>query len=252
MAPEESRAVDNDIYDGYGERWYTASDDPIAFLRAEARARNPWIISEIRTRFPGWKVRVLDIGCGAGFLANDLALNGFDVTGLDASGPTLEVARRHDSTGAVDYRCGDAYRTGFDARTFDAVCAMDFLEHVENPDLIIKEAARVLKRGGLFFFYTFNRNFLTWLFVIKGVEWFIRNTPPNMHCLRYFIKPGELTHLCRKNGLDVDALKGMAPKIFSAAFWKTVATGTVGQRFAFRFTRFTTVAYLGVAIRKGY
>jgi len=44
--------VNNDIYHQLGERWYTARDDPIALLRSEARARNPWIAGGIRRAFP--------------------------------------------------------------------------------------------------------------------------------------------------------------------------------------------------------
>jgi len=249
MADEKSGAINNDIYNWYGERWYTARNDPVALLRAEARARNPWLLSEIAGRFSGQKIRILDVGCGAGFLANELARHGYDVTGLDASEPTLEVARRHDSTRTVDYRCGDAYRMEFGNGTFDVACAMDFLEHVENPGQIVREISRVLKTGGLFFFYTFNRNILAWLIVIKGVEWFISNTPPNMHCLRYFIKPAELRRACRESGLEVVLFNGMAPKIFHAGFWKTLATGTVDDRFTFDFTRHTIMAYIGMAIR---
>src|SRR5262245_64620208 len=51
--------VNNDIYDHLGERWYTARDDPIALLRAEARARNPWIADAIRQAFPSDEVKVL-------------------------------------------------------------------------------------------------------------------------------------------------------------------------------------------------
>ncbi len=249
MAPPKKRVIDNDIYHQYGEHWYTADADPVALLRAEARGRNQWIISEIEKRFSDRNIRVLDIGCGAGFLANELALHGYQVTGLDASEPTLEVARRHDLTGTVDYCCGDAYTLEFGNGTFDVVLAMDFLEHVENPERIVQEASRVLKAHGLFFFYTFNRNFLTWLVVIKGVEWFVRNTPPDMHCLRYFIKPDELKHMCLIHGLDVVLCRGFVPKIFHAAFWRMLATGRVDDNFTFKFTRRTTMGYIGAAIR---
>ena len=249
MAPEKACPVNNDIYHHYGERWYTAKNDPVALLRAEARARNHWIIAEMAGRFSDRNIRILDVGCGAGFLANELVPLGYDVTGLDASESTLEVARRHDSTGNVDYRCGDAYSMEFGAGSFDVVCAMDFLEHVENPGQVVREVSRVLRAGGLFFFYTFNRNFLTWLIVIKGVEWFIRNTPPNMHCLRYFIKPKELRRMCRENKLQVILCKGLAPKVFNSAFWKTIATGIVDDGFTFDFTDHTTMGYLGLAIR---
>jgi hypothetical protein len=66
--------VNNDIYHELGERWYNAQDDPIALLRAESRLRNPWIAEELRARFAGRALRILDVGCGSGFLSNNLPL----------------------------------------------------------------------------------------------------------------------------------------------------------------------------------
>jgi 2-polyprenyl-6-hydroxyphenyl methylase / 3-demethylubiquinone-9 3-methyltransferase len=252
MAFKKSRPetlVNNEIYDEYGERWYTAKDDPVALLRAEARARYGWIVSELTGRYSSGSIHILDVGCGAGFLANPLALNGYRVTGLDASKSALEVARNHDTTRTVDYRHGDAYKLEFDAGIFDVVCAMDFLEHVEYPDRVVQEVARVLKPGGSFFFYTFNRNLLAWLIVIKGVEWFIRNTPRRMHRLNYFIKPAEMRRMCFKNRMSVVRCCGLAPKIFQTAFWKMLVTGAVEDRFTFSFTRHQLIGYIGIAVR---
>jgi 2-polyprenyl-6-hydroxyphenyl methylase/3-demethylubiquinone-9 3-methyltransferase len=251
MATGKHGQVNNKIYHGYGERWYSAEDDPVALLRAEGRSRNPWIISEIRNRFPRGAVRILDIGCGAGFLSNELARQGFDVTGIDASRESLDVARRHDSTGSVEYRSADARRLDFDDATFHVACALDFLEHVEDPVLVVRETSRVLKPGGVFFFHTFNRNLLSWLVVIKGVEWFVRNTPPDMHRLRYFIKPGELKRMCRQHGLDVVVCKGFMPKLDHLSFWKMLLSGRIGEGFTFEFTRHTLMGYTGLAIRSG-
>lgn len=242
-------SVNNDIYHELGERWYYAKDDPVALLRAEARARNPWVVQEIHRVFPAAKV--LDVGCGAGFLTNDLALAGFDVTGLDASEQSLEVARRHDKTARVQYQSGDAYSLPYAEASFDVVTAMDFLEHVEDPERIVKEAARVLRPGGLFFFHTFNRNFISWLFGIKGVEWFVKNTPRDLHIHRLFIKPKELQHFCEQNGMQVKTLHGSGPVIANLAFWKMVLTGTVSDEFQFKFTNSTILAYLGLATKVG-
>ena len=249
MANPIPAAVNNAFYDELGDRWYTAQDDPVALLRAESRLRNPWLSEQI-SRKHGAGARVLDMGCGAGFLSNHLAGEGFAVTGLDASPSSLEVAARHDATGKARYVLGDALRLPFADGSFDAVCAMDFLEHVEDPARVIAEAARVLKVGGTFFFHTFNRNPLAWLVIIKGVEWFVRHTPKDMHVLRLFIKPRELAALCNQQGLAVTELHGSEPVALSWAFWRMLLTGVVPTDFRFRFSRSTLLAYTGCAQRQ--
>jgi 2-polyprenyl-6-hydroxyphenyl methylase/3-demethylubiquinone-9 3-methyltransferase len=179
-------AVNNDVYRSLGERWYEADDDPIALLRALSRLHVPWIAEHLDRAF-GRPSRVLDVGCGAGIGANALALRGHDVCGVDLAGPALEVAARHDTTGRVRWIEADARALPFADDAFDAVTAMDFLEHVDAPERVVAECARVLAPGGLFFFHTFDRNLLSWLVVIKGVEWFVRNVPRDMHVLRCFI-----------------------------------------------------------------
>lgn len=239
--------VNNEIYHQLGERWYTAQDDPIALLRAEARARNPWVVATIRAAFA--QPKILDIGCGAGFLTNDLARQGMDVLGFDASEASLRVARAHDATGRVHYQLGDANHLPFADGSFDVACALDFLEHVDDPAHIVAEAARVLRPGGLFFFHTFNRNFASWLFGIKGVEWFVKNTPRNLHCYQNFIKPAELQGFCEQNGLRVTTWRGLEPVITQGAFWKMLLTGRVSDDFQFHFTRSTWMGYLGLAVK---
>ncbi len=251
MALSKGRQVNNDFYDLYGERWYTAEDDPVGFLRAEHRTLFPWICAEIHRRFGDEAIRILDIGCGAGFLANKLAQNGLLVTGIDASEHSLDVARRHDSTESVAYRLGDALKLEIPDQSFEVVCAMDFLEHVEQPARVISEAARVLVPGGVFFFHTFNRNLLSWLVVIKGVEWFVKNTPPDMHCLRLFIKPKEILCMCKDAGLSLEFVRGLAPVPWKCAFWKMILTGRITDKFSFGFSRLTAAGYAGLAVKGG-
>ena len=243
-----SHPINNQLYDQLGERWYGANDDPVALLRAESRLRNPWVSARLRERHGGG-ARVLDIGCGAGFLSNALSREGFDVVGLDASDASLNVARRHDETNSVRYDLGDALALPYPAESFDAVTAMDFLEHVEDPAAIVAEAARVLRPSGTFFFHTFNRNLLAWLIVIKGVEWFVDNTPPNMHLLRLFVKPKELGAMCAEHGLNVVEMHGSTPVVWSKAFFYMLASGTVPADFRFKVTSSTLLGYTGFAAR---
>ncbi len=250
MEKAAGNAVNNEIYNDLGERWYTAKDDPVALLRAESRSRNVWVLAEIRKAFGESAVSILDVGCGAGFLSNELARHGYKVTGLDASQSSLMIARQYDTTGNVTYESGNAYALPYEDASVEVVCAMDFLEHVDEPGRIVAEVARVLKPGGQFFFHTFNRNLIAWLIVIKGVEWFVKNTPPDMHILRLFVKPSELREMCEKNHLRVDCLQGFAPKIFQRPFWRMIFTGTVDDSFEFHFTKSTLTGYTGLATKR--
>ena len=242
--------VNNDIYRTLGDRWYEASDDPVALLRAESRLRNPWVAQEIADAFGGRPCAVLDVGCGAGFLSNSLAAAGHQVTGLDASADALRIAEEHDATKSVRYQQGDALHLPYPSGSFNVVCAMDFLEHVENPRQAIAEAARVLSPSGLFFFHTFNRNFISWLIVIKGVSWFVRNTPQDLHVLRLFLKPEEVRAACTEHGLSSLELRGVRPKL-GLPFWRMLLTRRVPADFSFAFTPSTRLGYSGLARKVG-
>lgn len=242
------KKVNNRIYEDLGDKWYKAQDDPIALLRAEAKFRNPWVL-ETLNKFSPQAHSILDLGCGGGFLSNFLSKKGHKVTGLDISEDALKVARRYDFTKKVSYLRGDAYKLPFNKNSFDVVCAMDFLEHVEKPNEIIKEVSRVLKPGGQFLFYTFNRNFLSWLLVIKGVEWILKKTPENLHVYHLFIKPKELETLCQNNGLKVKNFTGVGPQIFNKSFFKFILQRKVPKDFSFSYKKSLKIGYLGHAFK---
>ncbi len=246
---ERKSKINNSFYDTLGSLWYEGDNHPIALLRAESRITTPWILTEIGKVFKEKKCRVLDIACGGGFHANSLAKKGYQVTGLDISKESLNIAKQYDETKTVDYIVGDACSLPFEAESFDVVSAMDFLEHTEQQEEVVKEAGRVLKKGGIFLFHTFNRNLLSYLFVIKGVEWSIKNAPPNLHTFDLFIKPQEVKKLCEKAGLTIESFLGMAPKVKSTAFWKMLLTRRVPPSFSFKHTPSLSLGYLGTATK---
>ena len=243
----ESPRVNNAFYEDLGDAWYEDTVHPIALLRAENKARNPWVLERICALLGSSSRDVLDIGCGGGFLSNALGAQGHRVTGIDLSAKSLEVAAKRDATKSVRYMQLDAFALPFPDQSFDVISAMDFLEHIETPKQIVQEAARLLRPNGLFFFHTFNRNWLSWLIVIKGVEWCVPNTPPNMHVYSHFIKPKELEEWCKESQLNRIEMRGLTPRIASVAFWKSLMTRRVDKKLEFCFSSSLLTGYLGVA-----
>ncbi len=241
--------VNNDLYHTLGERWYHAKDDPVALLRAERRLLVPWVGEKIAEIKKHSRCKVLDVACGAGLFSNPLSNLGHDVTGFDVSEESIKIARQYDQTKQVKYLIADAYQFPFPDNTFDVVCAMDFLEHVNKPELVVKEVARVLKPSGIFFFSTFNANWLAWLIVIKGVEWFVKNTPKNLHVLELFIKPENLKIMLEKSGFKDIKMSGHRPDFLTLPFFQMLFTGEVSDQFSFKFTRSLLIGYSGIAIK---
>ena len=242
------KKINNDYYNHLGEDWYTADDDPIAVLRAESKTKNPWVINLIKNHYENRDINIADIACGGGFLANDIAQEFSNITGLDASESSLETARKNDRSNRVKYVHGDAYNTPFEDNFFDVVCTMDFLEHIEDPQKIIDECARVLKPGGIFFFQTFNRNFISWLVVIKFMEWFVPNTPKNLHVKELFIKPCEIESMLLKSSFNLQELHGWGPRI-NKHFIKSILTRKVTKDFSFKISKRKTIGYIGYAYK---
>lgn len=240
------QTINNDWYNDLHDSWHTQQDHPIALLRSENNLRNPWIQSVIVKNFRH-PCSVLDIGCGGGLLTNYLAQKGHLVTGIDLSESSLSVARNLDKTKSVDYRLANAYQLPFQDKRFDVVCAMDILEHVEDPALLIQEASRVLKKGGLFFFHTFNRNIWSYFLVIKGVDWCFPNAPEKMHVYPLFVKPEEMREHCQKQNLTVQEMKGVRVVMHNKSFWKMVFTKKVDDNFKFSFTKSLKTGYSGFA-----
>jgi ubiquinone biosynthesis O-methyltransferase len=93
---------------------------------------------------------LLDVGCGEGALASDLARYGAIVTGLDADPAMIAAARRRAEAEALPLQFieGQAESLPFESATFDLVLAVTVLCFVRDVERAVKEMARVLKPGG--------------------------------------------------------------------------------------------------------
>lgn len=246
LAKFDNTIINNQVYDDLAEKWYEAQDDPIALLRNQHKIEVPWMLAEIR-RHIGYHAEILDMGCGAGLLANDIALSGYKVTGIDLSTTSLKVAQARDVTHSVKYQMGDVYKVPFANESFDVVTAMDLLEHVSDPERVIAEAQRVLRPGGVFFFNTFNKNPLAWLVVIKGMEWFVKNTPQDYHVYSLFINPNKLKGWLDDFGFETMSIRGIRPVFGQWALFKLLKSREVPKEFRFTFSNSHLIAYTGYA-----
>lgn len=93
---------------------------------------------------------VLDVGCGAGSVANAVKRErpDLDVSGCDVSHSALALAQTLGE--GVTFRQATAERLPFGDGEFDCVWIFDVLEHVDDPGIVLKEVARILKPGGRF------------------------------------------------------------------------------------------------------
>jgi len=152
--------------------------------------------------------RALDVGCGAGLLAEPLARLGGDVTGVDAAEENIVVAKAHAAgVGlAIEYRHGELGALGLG--TFDLVTSMEVIEHVADKPAFVGELARHLAPGGLMVLSTPNRTTRSRLLMVGAAE-ALGAIPRGTHHWDDFITPEELGALLADAGLTMGTPRGI-------------------------------------------
>jgi 2-polyprenyl-6-hydroxyphenyl methylase/3-demethylubiquinone-9 3-methyltransferase len=156
--------------------------------------------------------RVLDVGCGGGILAEAMAHKGAVVKGIDLAIKPLQVATLHaqKSDANVRYQVISAEELSQqEPQAYSVVTCMEMLEHVPKPELVVQACAQLVEPGGWVFFSTINRNPLSWLVAIFGVEYVLRMLPQETHTYRKFIKPQELKAWAASVGLRLQDQRGL-------------------------------------------
>ncbi|MGQ0664479.1 MAG: bifunctional 2-polyprenyl-6-hydroxyphenol methylase/3-demethylubiquinol 3-O-methyltransferase UbiG [Pseudomonadota bacterium] len=157
-------------------------------------------------------LRVLDIGCGGGLIAEPLARLGAAVVGIDAGAPNVEVARHHarQSGLAIDYRHRAAEELAAAGESFDCVLALEVVEHVADLDSFLGAAAALTKPGGCLVIATLNRTARAFLLAIVGAEYVLGWLARGTHDWSKFVRPSELASALRGRGVEIAGLDGIS------------------------------------------
>ncbi|WP_415405161.1 bifunctional 2-polyprenyl-6-hydroxyphenol methylase/3-demethylubiquinol 3-O-methyltransferase UbiG [Tateyamaria sp. SN3-11] len=188
--------------------------------------RLDYITSQIAAEFdrdltgpdPFAGLRILDIGCGGGLLAEPMARLGADVVGADAAERNIPVAQVHaEQSGlTIDYRHTTAEDMAAAGEQFDVVLNMEVVEHVADPLGYLTACQQLLKPGGLHICSTLNRNPKSYMMAIIGAEHVMRWLPKGTHEWSKFITPDELFELMSNAGLTPVDRKGF---VFNPLTW---------------------------------
>src|SRR5258708_25869234 len=119
------------------------------------------------------KGRILDIGSADGIFTKIILdkSKAKEIIGIDVLQSSIEWSKKHwRRNKEMKFRLGDAHKLDFKANSFDAVFALEVMEHVFEPQIVFKEIKRVLKKNGYVIILFPSDNFLfkiIWWFVIK-------------------------------------------------------------------------------------
>ena len=166
--------------------------------------------------------KIVDIGCGGGILAESMAKMGATVTGIDMAEDSINIARLHGLETAVnvDYQLATA-ETFADSHAgqFEIVTCLEMLEHVPDPQSVVRACVKLVKPGGQLFFSTLNRNIKSWLMAIIAAEKILKLVPDGTHQHDKFIKPSELMRWLDELPIKVTGITGLHMDPFNQKYY---------------------------------
>ena len=168
------------------------------------------------------KLKILDIGSGGGLLCEPLNRLGAKITGIDASINNVEVAKQHakEMNLNIKYIHASPENINLDNQ-FDVVLCMEVIEHVSDVSLFIKKCSKLIKKNGILFIASINKNLKSYAFAIIGAEYILRWLPIGTHDWNKFLSPQDLEKIASKYNLVPSETAGMKYNILSNNWYKS-------------------------------
>ncbi len=179
------------------------------------------------------ELKILDIGCGGGLLCEPLSRLGAKMTGIDASNNNIEVAKLHSKEMNLDIKYLKSSPENLNLKSeFDVILNMEVVEHVSDVNLFIKNCSGLIKKNGIMFVATINKNLKSYMFAILGAEYVLRWLPIGTHDWDKFLSPKDLELIAKKNSFLPDQLIGMKFNLFSKK-WHESKDASVNYIYTF-------------------
>jgi 2-polyprenyl-6-hydroxyphenyl methylase/3-demethylubiquinone-9 3-methyltransferase len=210
ILPEEARhfgKLAEDWWDPNGASAMLHKLNPVRLKYLRDMIDQHWQCDECNRR-PLEGKTALDVGCGAGLLAEPLARLGAKVTAIDAAPEVIAVAREHASAVGleIDYRVGDVQEL---PGRYDLITSMEVIEHVADPATFLQALAARLAPEGLLIMSTPNATGWSKLMMITLAEG-LGKVPRGTHDFDKFIAPERLKALMADAGLKCFDVEGIA------------------------------------------
>ena len=187
------------------------------------------MLNPVRTHFIKNNVNLknkslIDVGCGGGLLCENLISEKTKVKGIDMSNDSIEIAKTHQALNNlnIDYETTSIEELIKKSKIrYDVLTCLELIEHVPDPEKLIKDCITITKKESDLFFSTLNRNLVSYLVSIVGAEYIFNILPRGTHDYKSFIKPSEFCNILRKYSLQIKNIKGLSYNVFNKKFYES-------------------------------
>ena len=185
---------------------------------------NPVRTDFIKNRIDLKDKTLIDVGCGGGLLCENLAEHSKEVKGIDMSNEAIEIAKTHQTLKNLKIDYEEIALEGLlkkSKKKYDVLTCMELVDHVPDPEKLIKDCFKITNRKADLFFSTLNRNIISYIIAIIGAEYILSILPKGTHKYEKFIKPSEFSKILRSNDLIVEDIKGISFNLLSNKFFES-------------------------------